>query len=103
MAGQRFPLVCLAAALGACLPDAAPYKNPLDRLLLDYGRVIGFQYWPCSYVTKSEGIEFIESLDMEDCYRFERPRRMRGVWLVALETSEFLPDATRSPAVWDIV
>ena len=91
-------LVCLLAALAACSPEAAAYRNPFDRLVVELG-LVGFSgYYPCSEPTD----EVVASLDSEDCYRFDAPRRMRGIWLVAHETSELLPEATRSPAVWDI-
>lgn len=96
-------LVSLLAALAACSPEAAAYKHPFNRLVVELGLVGRFGYYPCSHVTASDGSEVISSLDSEDCYRFDPPRRMRGVWLVGNETSELLPNATRSPAVWDIM
>ena len=96
-------LVCLAAALAGCSPEAAAYRHPFNRLVVELG-LVGFSgYYPCSFVTAENGFEAIHSLDSEDCYRFDRPRRMRGVWLLANETSQLLPDATRSPVVWDIM
>jgi hypothetical protein len=95
--------VCLLAALTACSPEAAAYKHPFNRMVVGLG-LEGFSgYYPCSFVTRSDGVDFISSIDSEDCYRFDRPRRLRGVWLVGNETSELLPNATRSPAVWDIM
>lgn len=99
MARRPLLLVCVMAALAACSPEASAYKNPFDRLVVQLGLVGWSGYYPCSYVTDNA----FASLDSEDCYRFERPRRMRGVWLLANETSELLPDARSSPAVWDIM
>lgn len=92
-------LLCLLAALAACSPEAAAYKHPFNRLVVELG-LEGFSgYYPCIFVTD----DAFTSLDSEDCFRFDRQSRMRGVWLLANETSELLPDATRSPAVWDIM
>jgi hypothetical protein len=96
-------LVCLLAALAACSPEAAAYRHPFNRLVVELGLVGRFGYYPCVVVTDSDGSEVISSLDSEDCFRFNSPRRMRGVWLVENETSQLLPNATRSPAIWDIM
>ena len=101
----RRPLlpVCLLATLAACSPEASTYKHPFNRMVVELGLVGWSGYYPCSFVTRSDGVEIIASIDSKDCYRFDRPRRLRGVWLVENETSELLPNATRSPAVWNIM
>lgn len=103
MARRSLLLVWLLTALAACSPEASAYKHPFNRLVVELGLEGWSGYYPCSVVTDSDGSEVISSLASEDCYRFERPRRMRGVWLLANETSELLPDATKSPDVWDIM
>ena len=104
MATSRFLPICLLAALSACSPEALPFRNPLDRLGVEVENLglIG-NFWPCGYGTVSDGSTLIETLDWDDCYRFDRPTRMRGVWLVALEDSEFLPGATTAPKVRDLL
>jgi hypothetical protein len=103
MARRPVLLICLLGALGACSPEAAAYKHPFDRLVVELGLVGWSGYYPCSVVTSEDGYEVISSVASEDCFRFDRPRRMRGVWLLENETSQLLPDAARSPAVWDIM
>lgn len=94
-------LVCLLGALAACSPEASAYRNPFDRLVVELGLVGWSGYYPCTFVDDSDGV--LARIDSDDCYRFDRPRRMRGVWLLGNEASQLLPDATTSPAVWDIM
>lgn len=98
MATRHFLTICLVAALGACSPEALPYRNPIDRLGAEFSRLGWITYWPCS--SPIEDIDFVvNSIPPEDCYRFDAPERMRGVWLLEMEGSTFLPDANASPAV----
>lgn len=87
----------LSGTLAACSPEAAPYRDPFDRFMVDYGRLVGFEYRPCMRTEEEGGTTIISSVSSEQCYRFDVPQRMRGVWMPGLETSEFLPNATRAP------
>jgi hypothetical protein len=91
---------CLAAGLTACSSDALPYRNPFDRLVVALGLEWHLGHQPCTRKIVHEGIEMLEFVGTDRCYRFDPPRRMRGVWLVEFEGSEFLPDADRAPDIW---
>ena len=73
---------------------AASYKSPWDRLVVQLG--FGFGYTPC-FRTHGNFLEFVGN---EQCFRFNQPERMRGVWLDEFEGSAFLPNASVAPAEW---
>ncbi len=75
---------------------AASYKNPWDRFVVQLG--FGFGYTPCFRREKDAYGEVLVFKGNEECFRFDPPERMRGVWLDEFEGSEFLPNATEAPA-----
>ncbi|MEJ7777014.1 MAG: hypothetical protein WKF52_06495 [Sphingomicrobium sp.] len=77
---------------------AAPYKSLWDRFIVQLG--LGFGYTPCYRDEASPYGNFLGFIGNEQCYRFNPPERMRGIWLDEDEDSEFLPNATRAPAEW---
>lgn len=78
---------------------AAPYKNPWDRAAIQLGYA-GWVYWPCFRKETDAHGDAMVFIGDEECFRFNPPERMRGIWLDEFEGSEFLPNATASPAVW---
>jgi hypothetical protein len=102
MSTRRFKAMCLFAALAGCSPEAAPYRNPLDRLGMELDRIGWVDFRPCSYSTRSDGFVAVHSVATESCYVLEPPERMRGVWLPELEGSAFHPGATAAPAYRDL-
>jgi hypothetical protein len=97
-----FVTLCILAALAACSPEAAPYRNPLDRLGVELDRIGWVSFWPCAYSTRNDGFTIVEPFSSEACYRFDPPQRLRGVWLPELEGSAFHPDASAAPASRDL-
>lgn len=77
---------------------AAPYKNTWDRFIIQLG--FGFGYQPCYRNEKTRYGDVLGFIGNEQCYRFNPPVRMRGIWLDEFEGSEFLPNATKAPAGW---
>jgi len=75
---------------------AAPYKSPWDRFIVQLG--FGFGYTPCYRNEKSPYGDALAFVGNEQCFRFNPPERMHGVWLDEFEGSEFLPDAKSAPA-----
>ena len=73
--------------LAACKPvgeNPDSYANWVDQLKARSGGVLGM---PCG-----------GSYDLS-CFKFQEPRRMRGMWLVGLETSEFIDEYSPSLAM----
>lgn len=77
---------------------AASYKSPLDRAVVQLG--FGFGYKPCYRKEETPYGDVFGFIGDEECYRFDPPVRMRGIWLDEFEGSEFLPGATEAPAEW---
>ena len=77
---------------------AAPYKKPWDRAAIQLG-LAGWVYQPCYRKrADAQGVWF-EFIGSTECFRFNSPERMRGVWLNEGEDEEFLPNATASTVV----
>lgn len=77
---------------------AAPYKSSWDRAAIQLGYA-GWVYTPC-YRKESDAYANVQVfIGSEECYRFNPPERMRGIWLAEGEDAEFLPNATTSPVV----
>ena len=51
---------------------------------------------PCSYHISSGAIGF---LPIDQCYRMDKPRRFKGVWIDAFEGQRFIPEGT-TPHEW---
>ena len=93
----------LLLSLGGCSDRsaiAAPYKNPWDRVVVQIG--FGFGYEPCYRKEETPYGDVFGFIGNEECFRFDPPERMRGIWLYEFEGSEFLPDATEAPADWPV-
>ncbi|MBM3928330.1 MAG: hypothetical protein FJ335_07720 [Sphingomonadales bacterium] len=76
--------------------DAASYKKPLDRFVVQLG--FGFGYAPCYRREKDAFGEVMVFIGSEQCFRFDPPELMQGIWLDEFESSEFFPNATEMPA-----
>jgi hypothetical protein len=99
---KRFALLlCLAALLGGCSADALPYRSPFDRFVVTLGLEQTLNYYPCTVTYVEQGYPTQQSIPPVRCYRFDPPRRMRGVWVNVMEGSEFFPDVTRAPPITD--
>jgi hypothetical protein len=98
---RAFFSLLLLLSLCACSDRsslAAPYKNPWDRVAIK----LGYAFWVYQPCFRKEHTPYGDTqgfIGSEKCYRFNRPERMRGVWLNEGEDAEFLPDATVSPLV----
>ena len=97
MSGRPFAALCLFGVLAGCSPEAAPYSHPSERFMVDFSRLIGHSYWPCSTIEVRNGVEIVERRKPQDCYIFDPPRRMRGVFLSIAESANFIPGATSAP------
>ena len=62
--------------------DRAKRRNPEDP--------------PCTQKRHEKGIDFLESLPTDQCYKMLPTQRMRGIWLNEFEGSTFYPGATTS-------
>lgn len=89
-------LLSIGIALAACsprIPDETPaegYRNWWDRtrVALRLEDVLGY---PCTRdVRSSNGETVVESLPSEQCYRFNPPERIDGVWVNDFEGSALL-------------
>jgi hypothetical protein len=86
----------LAMSLTGCSSEALPYRNPLDRLMVGL-RLNELGYHACGHSVVEGGIEVIEPIPAEQCYRFGPRMRMRGLWLCEFEGSEFVQNAVEPP------
>jgi hypothetical protein len=75
---------------------AAAYRHVGDRLKASAGGIFGL---PCTRQSGSDPVIFEHSPD-RDCYRFDPPVRMSGIWLNDFEGSEFLPDGSTYSDRW---
>lgn len=96
-------LLSLLLLLGLCACSdrsslAAPYKNPWDRAAIQLGYA-GWVYQPCFRKEQTPYGDVQAFIGSKECFRFNPPERMRGIWLDEGEDAEFLPDATVSPVV----
>jgi hypothetical protein len=81
---NRLFLAALAISIAGCgRRDAQPqvYQHFMDQLRASYP-ILG---WPC------------EHREARDCYRFGVPRKMRGLWSVDWEQSQFIDEADPVP------
>lgn len=95
-------LLSLLLLLGLCAcsdRSSAPYKNPWDRAAVQLGYA-GWFYQPCYRKRTDAYGDVYVFIGSEECFRFNPPERMRGIWLNEFEGSAFLPNATVAPAVW---
>jgi hypothetical protein len=76
---------------------AAPYKSAWDRTAIHLG-LAGLVYQPCYRKERTAYGDVLAFVGYEECFRFNPPERMRGVWLNRGEDEEFLPYMTTSPA-----
>lgn len=72
---------------------AAPYKSSWDRVAIQLG-LAGLVYQPC-YRNEDGVLTFVGH---DECFRFNPPEQMHGVWLNRGEDAEFLSHPTTSPA-----
>jgi len=77
---------------------AAPYRSPFDRLVVSLGLEGTLGYIPCFPKEEPRLGGARSFVGSEECFRFNRPERMHGVWLVEFEGSEFLPNVSEPPA-----
>jgi hypothetical protein len=96
------PVILLSFVLLAsgCSPrgatSPAAYLHFRDYFRASFGSVFGY---PCTHLTREDGVDVYESTKPQDCYRFSAARRMRGVWIDEFEGSEFFEGATSRSAV----
>src|SRR5688572_11146098 len=103
MAPRLWIIACFALFLAACAPEALPFRNPRDRFVVHFQLQQILDHWPCAEQTDEGPTGTIYPIAAEDCFHFDGPQRMRGVWLVGMHSSEFLPDATHAPAVKNLL
>lgn len=99
---RAFLSILLLLGLCACSDRssvAAPYKSPWDRVAIQLG-FAGWGYQPCFRKEQTPDGDVQAFIGSKECFRFNPPERMRGIWLDEFEGSEFLPHATASPVVW---
>ena len=92
-------------SLAAC---SSPFANPpsvyarfSDRAnaTLGLGWLLGY---PCEVRSKTpEGIATSESLPDDQCYRFDAPERIEGVWENAFEGSAFYTASEYASGAWE--
>lgn len=94
----RLSLILLLGLCACSERSSAPYKNPWDRAAVQLGYA-GWFYQPC-YRKKTDAFgDVYVFIGSEECFRFNPPERMRGVWLDEGEDAEFLPNAVAAPVV----
>jgi hypothetical protein len=96
---RSFATILLLIGLGGCSDRssvAAPYKSAWDRAAIQLG-LAGFVYQPCYRRERTAYGDVLGFIGYEECFHFNPPERMLGVWLNRGEDAEFLPDVTASP------
>lgn len=96
---KRFWVVVAAmVAVSACgqsqrrTPIAA-YQNWDDKFKAATGGLFG---WPCTNKVVHDGQTIYEQIDVDQCYKFEAPKRFRGLWYNEFEGSIFCAAPARS-------
>lgn len=90
-----FCLLSCGSSQRASTPVSA-YKQWGDKWKAVTGGLFGH---PCMREVKQDGIwdgKILESLPMDTCYRFEQPKRFRGLWRNEFEGSQFCPGSARA-------
>jgi hypothetical protein len=91
---MRNLLVATVLLLTACsprpgAPDPESYQRIRDRMIVRF-HLEPLAGYPCSYPTKVEGITVMATLDDDQCYRFNPPERIDGIWINEFENSALL-------------
>lgn len=78
-------------ALSACDQRAAPlaaYRHPIDAAesILPLNL---FGVYSCASRRKIDGVNILEGLPLDQCYKMQPARRFRGIWLDEFEGSTF--------------
>ena len=98
------------AMLSGCGDRGAPsaaYRDWGDRMAVATGlRDLGLVR-PCSHHVRNQYGDYDASTPDEECYRFDAPKRWKGLWLAEFEGSIFCPEPAKTctdgdggPYVW---
>lgn len=90
---KAYPLLAALSMLSGCedyAPQAAAYRDPLDRLMVSTGLTGLLFDYPC------RDIEAVAHDYYEQCYQFLEPERMQGIWIDAFEDNRFYPGSSRN-------
>jgi hypothetical protein len=95
---RAFLLLVFALVAGGCnggrRTPASAYRHLGDRIKAMGGGWFG---WPCVQSSKREP-GTLESSPRRECYRFDKPSRMTGIWIAEFEGSHFFPNGSVMPA-----
>lgn len=96
MLGRWFVILGLgfASAAQAGLRDRPPpeaYIDPVDQQIARTGVGVPGRPSPCTHEEVTNGIKVIVGSSTEQCVRMSAPRRFKGLWRGAFESSQFCP------------
>ena len=83
-------LVMILAGCKERMASFAAYRDPKDALISLFP-VFGY---PCASVEKFDDVKFVASKPTDECFKMEKPRRFRGIWIDEFEGSTFYEGIT---------
>jgi hypothetical protein len=88
-------LILIVNAMLGCNSRSAPaaaYRNWRDRLAVATGlRDLGL-VWPCTHHVRDRPGDISVSTPDNECFKFDPPKRWKGLWLSEFEGSRFCPE-----------